>query len=123
MSSKLKNMSQTALNTFAREINNGWSYECQPMTKQQIAAAYIEAAEKAILKSKEMDLIRFYDYLLDEYLQCGICFYIGSKYNINIYGSEYMGNNQWFTQPSPWHTVPEMIECLQYRVNILKTWL
>lgn len=100
------------------------------MNKKQVAKAYIEAAEAAIKHIEEKGLIEWelFYYLVLKNLHNGVCCYALAAHGKNVYTFKYVNEYKipggyWFKTPSSLFSQSENIECLQYRINILKTWL
>jgi hypothetical protein len=105
------------------------------MTKKKIAKAYIEAAEKCISEGKKDRYEKFIKRLMTEKLDEGVCHFINSKLLINLlinkkakylYKQEYFDDTSvmyWTRPPYFTETKKQAVKALQYRINILKTWL
>lgn len=107
------------------------------MTKKLIAKAYIEAAEECILKGKKDGFSKFIDRLMENNLGYGICTFISEEYNFYCYHKKYIRKyyrtfnynghvpfvNFWGIYPKATKTKEKAIQALQYRINILKTWI
>jgi hypothetical protein len=98
--------------------------------KKQIAEAYINAAEEAINKSikSKWSKKRFLSYLDKKYLDSGVCHFSREVLNRNVYNQVFIRkysiyNNYWCSPPFYGNSPKEIREYLQYRINILKTWL
>ena len=102
------------------------------MTKKQIAKAYIDAANKCIIKGKKDNKERFLTRLRKNELDCGVCKFIENKLKIkreikSIYNrknfKECWGTIYWTNPPICCYTKKDMLEALDWRIKVLKTWL
>jgi hypothetical protein len=101
------------------------------MTKKKIAKAYIEAAEKCISEGRKDNLKKFMNRLHENYLAQGVCWFVEIGLNVHktmkyVQNRKYFerGRLLWWTdRPVNCSTKKEAIQALQYRINILKTWL
>jgi len=101
------------------------------MTKKQIGKAYIEAAEKCILEGKKDSFKKFIDRLHKNNLAQGVCWFVEIGLNVHktikyVQNRKYFepGRLLWWTdRPVNCSSKKEAIKALQYRINILKTWL
>ena len=76
----------------------------------------LEAYEKALEVCKELDFYKAYEYLEENDLEIGICFYC----NIKKIPYKFISFNYIFRIPSECETHAEIIESLEFRINYLR---
>lgn len=106
--------------------------------KKQIAEIVIRDYESFINKNKKSSCERFKAFLEKKDANAGICMYLIRNYNIDISNKNYVKKYQKYTMhgintnflnfywckiPYTAETKKEVVECLQQRIDILKTWL
>lgn len=107
-------------------------------TKKQIAETVIKDYKSFIRKANKLSCKQFKKLLVSRSANLGICNYVSTNYNKYItykkfvekhckYSSRGVENglfsSYWWKAPEYARTKKETIECLQKRIDILKTWL
>jgi hypothetical protein len=76
----------------------------------------LEAYEEALRVCKDLDFYKAYEYLEENHLEIGICFYC----NIKKIPYKFISANYICTIPQECETHAEIIESLEFRINFLK---
>lgn len=101
------------------------------MTNKEIAKAYIKTAEKCIKQSKDLTFSDFMSLLSKQEIEQGVCHFVYENLKIkrqikSLNKKEYFEKDRvsyWTTPIYYTKTKKQAINALQYRINILKTWL
>ena len=110
-------------------------------TKKEIAKTVIRDYEEIIKEGEKMRYKDLLNFISNKNAEFGICMYCRLTYNVDIserpfinkyvlyysngrkFRKDDLGSGYWYKTPDSSRTKKEAIECLQKRIDILKTWL